>query len=90
MLTSPAKSSTTKPAAGQFVLGGCSEAEIATFTGHSLKDMVAILDAHYLSRDCRMAESALEKGEAHEAGTKVPNQAFNCPKPFHAEHNLRC
>ena len=57
----------------RFALGGCSEAEIATFTGHSLKDVRAILDAHYLSRDSRMAESALKKREAHEAGTKVPN-----------------
>ena len=57
----------------RFALGGCSEAEIATFTGHSLKDVGAILDAHYLSRDSRMAESALKKREAHEAGTIVPN-----------------
>ena len=57
----------------RFALGGCSEAEIATFTGHSLKDVGAILDAHYLSRDSRMAESALQKREAHEAGTKIPN-----------------
>jgi integrase len=57
----------------RFALGACTEAEIATFTGHSLKDVGAILDAHYLSRDSRMAESALMKREAHEAGTKVPN-----------------
>lgn len=57
----------------RLALGGCSEAEIATFTGHSLADVAAILDAHYLSRDSRMAESALRKREAHEAGTKVPN-----------------
>jgi len=57
----------------RFALSGCSEAEIATFTGHSLKDVAAILDAHYLSRDSRMAESALKKREAHEAGTKIPN-----------------
>lgn len=57
----------------RFALGGCSEAEIATFTGHSLKDVGAILDAHYLSRDSRMAQSALQKREAHEAGTKIPN-----------------
>ena len=57
----------------RFALSGCSEAEIATFTGHSLKDVGAILDAHYLSRDSRMAESALLKRETHEAGTKVPN-----------------
>lgn len=57
----------------RLALAGCSEAEIATFTGHSLRDVAAILDAHYLSRDARMAESALSKREAHEAGTKIPN-----------------
>ena len=57
----------------RLALAGCSEAEIATFTGHSLRDVAAILDAHYLSRDSRLAESALNKREAHEAGTKTPN-----------------
>jgi len=57
----------------RLALAGCSEAEIATFTGHSLRDVAAILDAHYLSRDSRLAEAALKKREAHEAGTKIPN-----------------
>jgi len=57
----------------RLAIAGCSEAEIATFTGHSLRDVAAILDAHYLSRDARLAESALKKREAHEAGTKIPN-----------------
>lgn len=57
----------------RLALAGCNEAEIATFTGHSLKDVATILDAHYLSRDVRLAESALSKREAHEAGTKIPN-----------------
>lgn len=57
----------------RLAVSGCSEAEIATFTGHSLRDVAAILDAHYLSRDARLAESALAKREAHEAGTKIPN-----------------
>lgn len=74
----------------RFALGGCSEAEIATFTGHSLKDVGAILDAHYLRRDSRMAESALLKTETHDAGTKMPNCPPNCPKPFRLEHSLRC
>jgi len=55
----------------RLAIAGCSEAEIATFTGHSLRDVAAILDAHYLSRDSRLAESALSKREAHEAGTKT-------------------
>lgn len=57
----------------RLALAGCNEAEIATYTGHSLKDVATILDAHYLSRDVRLAESALSKREAHEAGTKIPN-----------------
>lgn len=34
---------------------------IATFTGHRLKDAEAILDAHYLGRDVRLAEAAVLK-----------------------------
>ncbi|MEB3421771.1 tyrosine-type recombinase/integrase [Salipiger marinus] len=55
----------------RLAIAGCSEAEIATFTGHSLRDVAAILDAHYLSRDSRLADSALSKREAHEARTKT-------------------
>lgn len=42
--------------------------QIATFTGHSLRDVEAILDAHYLGRDARLAEIAILKLEAR---TKV-------------------
>ena len=35
--------------------------QIATFTGHSLKDVEAILDAHYLGRDIQLAEAAVLK-----------------------------
>jgi hypothetical protein len=38
--------------------------QIATFTGHSLKDVEAILDAHYLGRDVALAEIAVTKLEA--------------------------
>lgn len=38
--------------------------QIATFTGHSLKDVEAILDAHYLGRDVALAEQAVMKLEA--------------------------
>lgn len=66
----------------RFALGGSSEAEIATLTGHSLRDVAAILDTHYLSRDARLAESAMRKREAHEAGTDFPNRAPNCSDLF--------
>jgi hypothetical protein len=45
----------------RLALVGCSEAEIATVTGHSLRDVRSILDAHYLHRD--QAESAIRKLE---------------------------
>jgi integrase len=38
--------------------------QIATFTGHGLKDVEAILDAHYLGRDVQLAEIAIQKLEA--------------------------
>lgn len=57
----------------RLALANCSEAEIATITGHSLRDVGAILDAHYLKRDSGLAVSAIRKREAHEAGTKTPN-----------------
>jgi integrase len=38
--------------------------QIATFTGHSLRDVEAILDAHYLGRDIKLAEIAVMKLEA--------------------------
>jgi integrase len=42
--------------------------QIATFTGHSLRDVEAILDAHYLGRDAKLAEIAVTKLES---GTKL-------------------
>jgi integrase len=48
----------------------CTEAEIATITGHSLRDVRAILDSHYLARDPQLAENAIRKLER---GTKTPN-----------------
>ena len=42
---------------------GCTEAEIATITGHSLRDVHSILDANYLHRDPALGESAIKKLE---------------------------
>ena len=47
----------------RLALVGCSEAEMATITGHSLRDVRSILDAHYLHRDRALAESAIRKLE---------------------------
>ena len=48
----------------RLALAGCTEAEIATITGHSLRDVRSILDANYLHRDPALAESAIRKLEA--------------------------
>lgn len=58
----------------RLALAGCSEAEIATITGHSMRDVGAILDSHYLKRDFGLAVSAIEKLERR---TKSPNSPPN-------------
>ena len=47
----------------RLAIAGATEAEIATITGHSLRSVRAILDAHYLARDPALAQSALAKLE---------------------------
>jgi hypothetical protein len=42
---------------------GCTEAEIAAITGHSLRGVDSILDANYLHRDSALGESAIRKLE---------------------------
>ncbi len=54
----------------RLALAGCTEAEIATITGHSLRSVRAILDTHYLSRDPALGDSAIRKLER---GTKAPD-----------------
>ena len=54
----------------RLALAGCTEAEIAAITGHSMRDVGAILDTHYLHRDPALAESAIRKLEK---GTKSSN-----------------
>jgi integrase len=49
---------------------GCTEPEIATITGLSLRSVRSILDAHYLARDPALAENAIKKLEK---GTDSPN-----------------
>lgn len=60
----------------------CTEAEIATLTGHSLRDVRSILDAHYLSRDPALAESAIRKLEAR---TKFPDRTPDRAETFHEQ-----
>lgn len=54
----------------RLALAGATETEIATLTGHSIRDTRSILDAHYLNRDSRLAESAVAKLETR---TNFPN-----------------
>jgi integrase len=44
---------------------GCSVAEIASITGHSMKDAQYILDSHYLGGKTELAEAAMKRLEAH-------------------------
>ena len=52
----------------RLALGDATVPQIATFTGHSLRDVEAILDAHNLGRDVKLAEIAVMKLETR---TKV-------------------
>ena len=54
----------------RLAVAGCTVPEIATITGHNLRDVAAILDSNYLDRDPAMAENAIRKLER---GTKLPN-----------------
>lgn len=54
----------------RLAIAGCTEAEIATITGHSLRSVRAILDTHYLARDPALGESAIRKLETR---TKSPD-----------------
>jgi hypothetical protein len=47
----------------RLALVGCTEAQIGSITGHSLRDVSSILDAHYLHRDPEMARAAINKLE---------------------------
>jgi integrase len=48
----------------RLALAEATEAEIATITGHSLRDVRSILDASYLHRDPALAERAIKKLES--------------------------
>jgi hypothetical protein len=53
----------------RLALCGAEVPEIAAITGHSLKDVGAILDAHYLNRDPQLAWNAIRKLEIGMAST---------------------
>lgn len=45
----------------RMALAGCTVPEIAAVTGHSLRDVEAMLDLHYLGGRAELAESAMQK-----------------------------
>jgi integrase len=61
----------------RFALAGSTEAEIAYNTGHSLRDVRAVLDRHYLHRDPALGESAIRKLEAAVSKNKGVTKASN-------------
>jgi hypothetical protein len=49
----------------RLALAGCTVPQIAGFTGHSLKDVERILQAHYLGGKFELAEQAMTKLVEH-------------------------
>jgi integrase len=47
----------------RLAMAGATVPEIATLTGHSLRDVRTILDSHYLARDTTLGEAAIRKLE---------------------------
>jgi integrase len=47
----------------RLAIAGCTEAEIAAVTGHSLRDVRRVLDVRYLRRDPALTENAIPKLE---------------------------
>jgi integrase len=64
----------------RLALAGCTVPEIAAITGHSLKDVEAILDAHYLGGKIDLAESAIAKLNAvYGSGTETVKRRVKRP-----------
>ena len=51
-------------------MAGCNNSQIASITGHSLRDVDAILDAHYLGGRAELAEQAIAKLEDYQGKKK--------------------
>lgn len=58
---------------------GATPQEIAAVTGHSLNDVNAMLDAHYMSRTGSLSDSGIRKLERKEKRTKSVNRSVNQP-----------
>lgn len=66
----------------RMALAGCTVPQIATSTGHGLKDVASILDAHYLNFDPELGNEAIRKLEA-----KMLAQPIAQLKPKRAKRN---
>jgi hypothetical protein len=49
----------------RLALAGCTVPQITSITGHSLKEVERILQAHYLGGKFELAEQAISKLEKH-------------------------
>jgi len=58
---------------------GCNEVEIYSITGHKAGDVQPILTAHYLPRDAKVAEHAIEKLNAYRARKEDEKLPTNLP-----------
>lgn len=58
-------------------IAGCTVPEIASITGHSLKDAETILETHYLGRDHRLGESTISNVGKHAKKIGGSNCAVN-------------
>lgn len=59
----------------RLALARCTVPEIAAITGHALKEVETILDAHYLGRSSGLAVAAVEKLETHRSRTSPVKRA---------------
>ena len=62
----------------RLALVGATEAEIANITGHSLRDVHAILDMHYLARDPALGENAIS--QARKGNERLPTELPTAPR----------
>ena len=56
---------------------GCTTAEIASLTGHSLRDVNSILDAHYLHRDPARPRAESQLDEEHKPQNSPTDSELN-------------
>ena len=64
----------------RLALAGCSTPQIASISGHSLRDINEILEAHYLHLDEAMADSAIRQLQAN-APNRSPNHSIETTGP---------